>query len=143
MNKELFMFERIMIIDDTKIDRYLASFIIKKYHFAKEILEYDMATNAIEFLEQNQNNSEKLPQVILLDIRMPEMDGFQFLERLALLPQSVKQCCCIIMISSSLDPNDLNRAENNPIVKKFINKPLSEAKLQEIQELYSQLKVCV
>lgn len=125
-----------MIVDDTKIDRYVAAHVLKKNQFAKEILEFDMATKAIEYLSQNQNNPELLPEVILLDIRMPEMDGFQFLEKLATLPQSLKQSCCIVMLSSSLDPVDHNRAESNPVIKKFLNKPLIKENFEEIIELY-------
>ena len=141
METNEFKFERVMIIDDTKIDRYVATFMLKKNSFAREIMEFDMATKAIVFLEENQNNPEKLPQVILLDIRMPEMDGFQFLERLELLPQSLKQSCCIIMVSSSLDPEDLERVEKSNIAKKLINKPLSEAKLKEIEELFFSMNL--
>jgi len=136
MEANLFMFDKVMIVDDTKIDRYVASFAMKKNKFTREILEFDMATKAIAFLENNQHLPENLPQIIILDIRMPEMDGFQFLERMSLLPQSIKKSCCIIMLSSSLDPSDHNRAESNPVVKKFINKPLNKGSLEEIRNLY-------
>ena len=136
MDTQNYQFERVMIVDDTKIDRYIASHVLKKNDFAKEVIEFDMATKAIEFLEANQDAPNKLPQVILLDIRMPEMDGFQFLERLALLPQSIKQSCCIVMLSSSLDPADHKRVDESPVVKKFINKPLKKENFEEIVELY-------
>lgn len=136
MDLQNFTFERVMIVDDTQTDRYIASFTMKKNNFAKEIMEFDMATRAITFLEENQGSPDKLPEIIVLDVRMPEMDGFQFLERLALLPQSIKQSCCIVMLSSSLDPSDHERAENNPVVKKFMNKPLKKDNLEEIKALY-------
>ena len=128
-----------IIVDDTPVDRYTASYVIKKHGFAREVLEFDMATKAIAYLEENKDNLKMLPQVILLDISMPEMDGFQFLDRLAMLPQCVKQSCCIVMLSSSLNPSDHERAENNPVVKKFINKPLSKGYLEEIKQLYEKM----
>jgi len=133
-----FTFDRVMVIDDTPQDRYIASFVIKKFNFCREVMEFDMAAKAIKFLEENQSDIEKLPQVILLDIRMPQMDGFEFIDRLALLPQSIKNSCCIIMVSSSLDPSDHERAKNNPVVKKFLNKPLNKSNLEEITRLFNE-----
>lgn len=141
MNTNEFQFKRVMVIDDTKIDLYIATHVLKKNKFTEEIMEYDMATKAIEYLEQNQDKPELLPEVILLDIRMPEMDGFQFLERLSLLPQSLKQSCCIVMLSSSLDPEDLDRAESNPVVKKFLNKPLKKENFEEIIALFNSFNL--
>lgn len=129
-------FSRVMIVDDTKIDRYLASHVMKKHKFAVEIIEFDMATKAVAYLRENENRPDKLPQVILLDVRMPEMDGFQFLDEVAKLPQSLSQSCCIIMLSSSLDSHDHKRAEENPVVKSFINKPLRKQNFEEIISLY-------
>jgi CheY-like chemotaxis protein len=136
MDSTSYAFERVMIVDDTKIDRFIVSRAMTKYNFAREITEFDMATNAIKFIEENQDKPEILPQIIILDVRMPEMDGFQFLERLSTNPQALKHSCCIVMLSSSLDPADHDRAENNPVVKKFMNKPLRKENLEEIAALY-------
>lgn len=135
MIQDQFKFESVMLIDDTHVDRYISMYTMKKHNFAKNILEFDMATKALEYLKENINNPEMLPQIILLDVRMPEMDGFEFLDNLKDFNID-KRCCCIIMISSSLSPHDHERAEKHQIVRNFMNKPLNKEKLDEIVNIF-------
>lgn len=135
MNTPQFKFKRAMIVDDTKIDRYVAMHTMKKNVFAEEIIEFDMATKAIKFLEEHKANPDMLPEIIVLDIRMPQMNGFEFLEELAKIPQAVNQMS-VIMLSSSLSTEDHKRAQNSALVKRFFNKPLNAQKLSEIKVIY-------
>ena len=110
--------------------------IIKKNLFAKHIIEFGLATQAIEYLEKNQDSPDLLPEIILLDINMPRMNGFEFLERLANLHLCAKISCCIVMLTSSNNPRDHKRAEEDPIVKEFLNKPLQKTDLEIINRAY-------
>ena len=72
------------------------------------------------------------PDVMLLDIQMPVMNGFDFVEAFELLPGEVKQGYTVFMLSSSINENDLNRVKNYTSIKQFLNKPLTSSALSAI-----------
>ena len=77
-----FKYKTIMIIDDDAIDNYLVNVLIKTNDIAETILEFDNGEKAIEYLDVNRNNQDNLPEVILLDIYMPRMNGIEFIDKL-------------------------------------------------------------
>ena len=68
---------------------------------------------------------------------MPEMDGFEFLKEYSEFPMEKKEKCLIVMLTSSSDPTDIEKASNNPYVKKYLNKPLDAGILSDfLEKLY-------
>jgi CheY-like chemotaxis protein len=123
------LYKKVMVIDDTQVDRYIAQRNIMKFGFAEEVICMDSAHAALNFLAGIVNEKD-LPQYIFLDIRMPEIDGFGFLEKYENLPEAIRLNCIVMMLSTSLNPGDHERAKNNRYVSRFLNKPLTKEKLE-------------
>lgn len=118
-------YKKIMIIDDDAIDNYLVNVLIKTNNIAETILEFDNGEKAIEYLDVNRNNQDNLPEVILLDIYMPRMNGIEFIEKLDELDIQCGKKCKICVVSSSINDNDILRTKLNAKVFKYTTKPIT------------------
>jgi CheY-like chemotaxis protein len=122
---------RIILVDDNEIDLLLHERLITLQQISRTIISFNNANKALEFLSSNITLHRIPPTIILLDIQMPEMDGFEFLEAFDSYPAKIKSQCHIVMVSSSLDHGDINRTNANPLVVKLLRKPLLAKDLQE------------
>ena len=117
-----------MLIDDNYIDNFVTRRILENGSFAEKVVVSQSATEAINSLKAGLVK----PDVIFLDIRMPMMGGFEFLQEYDKLEIEGKQTIKIFMLSSSLDPTDLKKSTNNKYITQFIHKPLTQKTLDEI-----------
>lgn len=120
-----YKYNKIMVIDDNEIDTYITNTLIKKNYLAKEILQYNNGLKAISYLEKYKNDEQQLPELILLDIYMPRMDGFEFLYFFSKIESEVIKKCKICIVSSSIDDNDIIKSKLDKNVCTFITKPLT------------------
>lgn len=127
------VFKKVLVIDDTEMDLKIAQMAMNKYSFADEIVLKKSAIGGLEYLESFVSTPENLPQLIFLDINMPELSGFDFLERYEKLPEIIQRNCIIMMLSTSLVEEDHKRALDNKFVSKFLNKPIDKVKLEVIR----------
>lgn len=115
---------RVMLIDDNIIDLKINSKIIQISKLFDEIIQCQSGEEALNYFTIHAGALDKLPNLILLDIQMPEMDGFEFLDNYKLLPEEWKSKCLVAMLSSTLDFGDIRKAEANSYVLKLLKKPL-------------------
>ncbi|MBB6108128.1 MULTISPECIES: response regulator [Mucilaginibacter] len=126
----------VLLIDDDEINNFISIKLIKKALLNTEIMACLNGKFAIEQLSDIQRKDPaKMPDYILLDINMPIMNGWEFLDefkRLNIDPQGKSK---IYIISSSVFSNDINKAKSYPLVKDFISKPLNVEKIKELFEV--------
>lgn len=126
---------RVILIDDNEIDLLLHEKLIDLQQISRTVLSFSSANKALEFLSSNISLPRIPPTIILLDIQMPEMDGFEFLQAFDSYPQKIKSQCHIVMVSSSLDYGDITRTNANPMVVRLLRKPLLVKELKETVSL--------
>lgn len=123
----------VMLVDDNDTDNFISKRIIEITKFANEVEVKNSGKKALDYLRENENIVDKLPNLIFLDINMPIVDGFVFLYEFEKFNDNVKDKCKVIILSSSDNKRDIDKIVNNNYVIKFITKPLTEHALGEIK----------
>jgi CheY-like chemotaxis protein len=118
----------IWLVEDNPVDLFINTRVLMQGGFAGTVIQMPSPEDALQALCV----SDALPELILLDIRMPEMDGFEFLDQLAALPDDIASKVKVVLLSSSIDPVDYQRAVVNSLVLGFVPKPLTKEKLSAL-----------
>ncbi len=122
----------VALVDDDKIFQFTASRTIRTLNLTDKILQFENGEEALKYLADNASNGDNLPDCILLDINMPVVDGWMFLEDYSGLKSNLAKEISIYMVSSSIDPGDIRRAESIPDVVEYVVKPVSREKFMEL-----------
>ncbi|ADV47624.1 response regulator [Cellulophaga sp. E16_2] len=122
------------IVDDDDIYQFTIKKTIKSLNLAKDIIAFSDGEEALNFMIENLNKDDELPDIILLDINMPIMDGFQFMEEYVKIKPKLGKKITIYMVSSSVDVADIERAKKISEISDYIIKPIKKGKLKAIVE---------
>ena len=120
----------VLLVDDDRTTNFLNQLLLNKMAVAEQILLAENGEQALRILSQHcqEPAGPGCPQLVLLDMNMPVLNGLAFLEIFAQLPQMQQQAIVIVMLTSSLHPLDLRRVQELPIAG-FLTKPLTKEKV--------------
>jgi len=124
----------IILIDDNDIDIVVNSKLLRLARITDNITTFSQCDDALVYFQDNELELIAKRNVILLDIQMPNMDGFECVEHMSSFPEALKQSLTIFMLSSSIDRNDIRRAEEHEYIKKILEKPLDVYQLKRLLE---------
>lgn len=120
----------VLLVDDDNINNFINERLLKKLNITHNVKVAMNGEEALDFLKSNAQNPH--PELILLDINMPVMDGFEFLQEYKKMEQTNGDAKpYIIMLTTSTNPNDVDKVKKSDVAG-YINKPLTEAKIMEI-----------
>lgn len=126
----------VMLIDDNEIDNFINQKMIEGCQFAERVYVHTSSKSALEFyhnlVRAEGIPDELFPAVIFLDINMPIMDGFQFMEEFEKIESKHREKTKVVMLTTSISPIDIENSKKKKYVSQFFNKPLTEEQLQQL-----------
>lgn len=119
----------IFVVEDDPISSYVTKLALDQHPSFKKSTEFKNGKEVVDFLKENSSN-RLLPELILLDINMPVLDGWGFLDSFS--EMKINKMISVVMLTSSINPEDIKKAQSHELVRGFLSKPLNKEKLDEI-----------
>ncbi|GEL11379.1 Response regulator receiver domain-containing protein [Flavobacterium glycines] len=132
------MLDLILCVDDDPITLMLCKKVITKASFSNNIITAKNGEEAIQYFDSILNKeTDKLPQLVFLDLNMPVMDGWDFLN-IFNTPKYSEVTTKIVVLSSTIDPEDHQKSKNFPMVIDFLSKPITNEMLNYLQTKFEE-----
>ncbi len=125
------MLPKIAVIDDDYISQFTAKRFIEKYEVAQEVITFPNGQEAFNYFSEQ--TIESAPKAILLDLNMPVLDGWGFLDEFMELPESFTRKISVYIMTSSISERDINQSKTYTVVKGYFVKPLSKENLEKVK----------
>ncbi len=129
------LFRKVWLVDDDKIYRYASTRYIKEADPTIEVRAFEESQDALDELRGMTDEDERLPGLILLDVNMPIIDGWDFMNEYEQLSAQKRENISIYIVSSSIDENDMERAAANPDVSRYITKPVMQEDFKKLLKI--------
>jgi CheY-like chemotaxis protein len=124
--------KKIIFIDDSPLDHFILKRILNKYKLAYEVSCTENGEEVLRFLKKYQHDKDKLPDLILVDLYMPKLNGWSFLEKMQHIYSSLAKLPKMFILSSSINPRDIHHARQYSCVNSFIFKPITKEVLEKL-----------
>lgn len=122
----------VFVVDDDDIYQFTIGATLKNIPAVRSTRTFSDGAEALEYIVMHQNNDDELPDIIFLDINMPVLDGFQFMEEFIELRPKLNKSIKVYMVSSSMDPKDIKKADRIEEISDYLIKPLDSKHIREI-----------
>ena len=124
----------VAIIDDDHVFQKITWMKLTRKKYARKVLMFSDGDQAIRFIESNADKPDELPDIVLLDLNMPVMDGWDFMNAFVKIRPKIGKKITIFVATSSVNPEDQRRALEVSAVTDYIIKPISDASLHRLFE---------
>ena len=123
---------KLVFIDDDPIDHFLMKHILRGKNYFDTTTYTIYGELVLDYIEENKNEPEKLPDMIFVDLNMPLYSGWEFLERMQQMRSGINKDIQVYVISSSLRPDDKETSSKYSFVNEFISKPVDNSEIERI-----------
>lgn len=135
--KSIANFAGVVLVDDNEVDNMINERLMNSVQFADQVHVFTSGKGALEYFKNLDRNGkfpvEFIPEVIFLDINMPIMNGFLFVDAFGKLSKRITSHTKIVLLTSSENPNDLEKAKKNKLILDLVQKPLDTDKLRTLK----------